>query len=112
MAMNAGTDCTGVRMPVGSPMPTHCTARMSSANAGSARPMLAMLTAIAPPVRTWPSRMPIGSATSAATSTDTIGELHVLAEQVRDRLVAVPLVVVGEEVEDVAEEVHRSTGGR
>ena len=52
MAMNAGTDCTGVRIPVGSPIPTHCTARMSSASAGSARPMLAMFTAITPPVRT------------------------------------------------------------
>ena len=72
MAMKAGIDCTGVRMPVGSPMPTHCTDRMSSASAGSARPMLAMFTATAPPVRTCPRTMPIGSATTAAASTETI----------------------------------------
>ena len=55
--------------------------------------MLAMFTAIAPPVRTCPSRMPIGQRDQRGDEHRDDRELHVLAEERGDRLVAVPLVV-------------------
>ena len=71
IAMNAGIDCTIRSRPSGLPTPTQRTARKSNASAGSARPTLAMLTAIPPPRRTWPTITPIGNAISAANVTET-----------------------------------------
>ena len=87
MAMNAGIDCTGARTPVGSPMPTHCTARMSSANAGSARPMLAMFTAIVPPRAHVPEEDADRQRDQRGDQHRHDRELQLLARQARDRLV-------------------------
>ena len=90
-------------------MPTHCTERISSASAGSACPMLAMFTAIAPPLRTWPSRMPIGQCDQRGDEHRHHGELHVLPERRGMHSSPCHWSRVGEEVEDVAEEAHHAT---
>jgi len=109
---DAGTDCTGVRTPVGSPMPTHCTARIRSANGGAR----GRCSRCSPRPRRRCARdrstMPIGSATSAATRPDTTVSWTCWPSRCGNRLVAVPLVVVREEVEDVAEEPHHAAAFR